>query len=127
MPNEDTKILKYCHGKNDESTICNYTDLQRISACDDNSEKSYPTKRTKQTTCGGDNCLTKSCDKNTYISLKMIGIEHKITSSLITEKVVSLKQQSSRSSRVCYLCEEEFNHKDKSYRKKEINVISQES
>ena len=52
----------------------------------------------REKACGGDNGPTKSCDKMSYISLKLIGIKQKRNSSLIIEQIESLGSRS-----ICYM------------------------
>ena len=80
MPNQENKILKYCHGyQSTKVPFRIYVDfemiVQKFTACCNNAEESYKTKISEHTTFGFYRFVRYSCSSST---MKYIFIEEKI-------------------------------------------------
>ena len=140
MPIKGNNTIKYNHGeKSIKIPFIIYADLEclleKMSACQNDPNKSSTTKINKHTPSGysiftncsfdesknkisyyrGDDCMKKFCKDLREYSTKIINYEKKKMISLTTEEKIHYNKQ-----KVCYICKKEFDDNDNNKKQQKI-------
>ena len=133
MPTKDNNIIKYNHGeKSMKLPFVIYADLEclleKMSACENNPNKSSTTNLNKHTPSGysiftscsfdesknkinnyrGDDCMKKFCKDLREHATRIINYEKKNMVSLTTKEKINYNKE-----KICYICKKEFDNDNK--------------